>query len=44
MIATAGNVTVIPATISRGKKITKEEKPKLKPAAYSRVSTETTEQ
>lgn len=44
MIATAGNVTVIPATISRGKKITKEEKPKLKVAAYCRVSTDTTEQ
>ena len=44
MIATAGNVTVIPATISRGKKITKEVKPKLKVAAYCRVSTDTTEQ
>ena len=39
-----GNITVIPAKRQVGNNITQEEKPKLRVAAYCRVSTDSDEQ
>ena len=38
------NVTLIPATISRGNRVARCAKPKLRVAAYCRVSTDSDEQ
>lgn len=44
MVATANNVTFIPATKVIGVKASPEEKPRLRVAAYCRVSTDREEQ